>query len=75
MNTSNLVKDVVRILIESHNYLINLNSEMDTSLLNDYRILQSKRCLGLINIIRSISDKDDKYILKLQENVSNILKK
>lgn len=69
IKTSNLVKDIVRILIESHQYLINLTTRIDPSQLDEYRILQSKRCLNFINIIRTATDKNEKYILKIQENV------
>ncbi len=70
---SRLIKDINRILIEAHNCFI-LNNAIN--LLNDdnidlYRSLQAKRCIGLLDIIRSTHEyKIDERLLRLQENVS-----
>ena len=70
--SSRLVKEIVRILIDAHSSLIN-TIKVDPKMLNDSRTLKAKHCVNLINILRSATNRDDREMLKLQENVARTL--
>ena len=69
---SRLIKELNRILIESHSQLIKHNTVL---LLNEdfelQRTLQAKRCIGLLNLIRSTGDRMNETLLNLQQTVEN----
>ena len=52
--------------------LIQLKYE-DYKDMNDIRVIEAKRCLNLINLIRAVSDRDDIYTLRLLETVNVFL--
>ena len=49
--------------------MIDLDLKIDKSEFEAYRNLQTKRCINLINILRSSANEKDEYSLRMQENV------
>ena len=67
---SKLIKDILMILIDAHSELVrNFDEPSGDPNIDKLRTLQSKRCIGLIDLIRSVSDKNDLEVLELQEMV------
>jgi hypothetical protein len=70
--SSKLVKDIVRILLDAHRCLIELVPQNDANI-NETRTIQAKRCKNLISLIRSLLNREQNSVLALQEKIAQKL--